>query len=137
MAARLALGKAVRFAGSLSQSELRSLYSSSDVLILPTSWREGFPTVLLEAMNAGLAIVVTPVAGVPDQLEDGVNALFTPAHDPVRLAELVCELIRDDALYARIAQANLRKISEYAPENVALDYDHILSSVIKQVPEPV
>jgi glycosyltransferase involved in cell wall biosynthesis len=129
-AARLGLNEAVRFAGFLSQSELRSLYSRSDILVLPTSWKEGFPTVLLEAMDAGLALVVSPVAGVPDQLEDRVNALFTPAHNPARLAELVQELICDKSLYAQMADANLRKISEYSPEDVAAAYGEVLSAVV-------
>lgn len=131
--ARLGLETAVTFAGFLDGADLHSLYRSSDIFIFPTTWREGFPTVLLEAMDAGLPIVVTPVAGIPDQLQNGVNALFVSARDPLGLAESIRTLITDASLFERMASANRRKIAEYRPEAVAVEYSGILESIVARM----
>lgn len=48
----------LRYAGAASDDELKQLYLSSDIFILPTLF-EGMPTVVLEAMGYGLPIIVT------------------------------------------------------------------------------
>ena len=45
------------------ESRLRGIYHSCDVLVVP-SYSEGLPTVILEAMASGLAIIATDVGGV-------------------------------------------------------------------------
>lgn len=125
LAEELGLGSKVRFLGRLPHCRLDQIFSSSDILLLPSA-REGFPTVLLEAMNAGLGIVTTPVGGVPDELEEGVNALFVPPGDAASLASSLRRLIEDANLYERMTQANLATIHDYRPELVAVKYSRIL-----------
>ena len=60
---RLGLDDYVTVAGYLAGSELSQRYREASVFVLPTSWDEGFPTVLTEAMDAGLPIITTPSAG--------------------------------------------------------------------------
>jgi len=48
----------------------------ADALIL-TSYHEGLPIVLLEALYVGLPIVSTPVGGVPDIVADGINGFLS------------------------------------------------------------
>jgi glycosyltransferase involved in cell wall biosynthesis len=55
----------VDFAGHVARDELARMYASADVFVLPT-YSEGFPTVLSEAMSAGLPIVTTPIRGSRD-----------------------------------------------------------------------
>lgn len=123
---------AVRFVGFVGGDDLQELYASSDVLLLPTWWREGFPTVLLEAMSAGLPLIVSPVGGIPDQLEDGVNAVFVPPHDPEKLAAAILDLVDDHELMRRMSLANRLKIQEYRPEVVAADYAEVLAWVARR-----
>jgi len=126
----LRLNDAVRFHGHVPHRELHEIYAQSDILLAPTRWREGFPTVLLEAMSAGVVPVVSPVAGVPDQLENGVNALFVPAESPEAVAEAVESLVAQPSLYDSIRRANVRKIEEYRPDVVARQYSKLLHSVM-------
>jgi glycosyltransferase involved in cell wall biosynthesis len=48
---------------------------NSDVYILPSE-DEGLPMAIIEAMRASLPIVSTPVGGIPEMIEDGVNGLL-------------------------------------------------------------
>lgn len=66
----------VSFEGQRDKRELPAYYSSGDVFILPSK-KEGMPNVVLEAMAAGLPIVMTPCQG-SDELIDG-NGFAVPA----------------------------------------------------------
>ena len=66
-AKQLGLDGKVRFTGW--QRDLRSVYDGLDVVCL-TSWNEGTPVALIEAMAAGRAVVATDVGGVRDVLEE-------------------------------------------------------------------
>jgi lipopolysaccharide/colanic/teichoic acid biosynthesis glycosyltransferase len=59
----------------------RPLYAAMDLLALP-SYREGFPTVPLEAAACGLPVVATRVPGCTDAVEDGVTGVLVPLRDP-------------------------------------------------------
>ena len=61
--------KGIFWHGWMSQQELSRLYSSCDVLVLP-SFEEGFARVLVEGAASGLALIATP--------ESGVEEFFTP-----------------------------------------------------------
>ena len=65
---RLGLEEVVRFTGW--QQDLRTVYGGLDAVCL-TSWNEGTPVALIEAMAAGRAVVATDVGGVRDLLDDG------------------------------------------------------------------
>lgn len=55
-------------------------YSMMNVYVLP-SYREGFPTGVLEAQSMGLPIITTKVTGCIDSILPGITGLFA-SHDP-------------------------------------------------------
>ena len=56
---------------------------------------DNLPTVIMEAMAAGLPIISTPLAGVPEMVEDGVNGELVPERDPAALADAIEQLLAD------------------------------------------
>ena len=86
----------VTVVGHLDPVRLAETYRNSDIFVFPTTWPEGFPTVLSEAMAAGLPIVTTRTRGSADHLEDGRHALFVPPNDPNAVARAVERLIEDE-----------------------------------------
>jgi glycosyltransferase involved in cell wall biosynthesis len=127
---RLGLENQVTIAGYLSGCELRDQYRAASLFVLP-SWSEGFPTVLAEAMDAGLPIVTTKIRGAADHLIAGENALFVEPRDVKGLATAMTKLLRDDDLRARMASANRKRIRMFAPETVARDYLGVLQEAIR------
>jgi glycosyltransferase involved in cell wall biosynthesis len=124
----LGLGRAVQLTGYLTSEELGALYHSADVFVLPT-YREGFPTVVTEAMAAGLPIVTTQTHGVTDHLDAGVNALFVPPRDAAETAAALDRLLGDRALRERMAHANRLKVEKFTPERVASEYLSALEQI--------
>jgi len=124
------LEQSVSLLGYLDSDHLSDIYRSTSVFILPTYFGEGFPTVISEAMSFGLPIVTTPIRGSRDHLRDGVNALFIKPKDPDAIANAVMRLLNDPKLCLQMHTANLDKIKEFKPENVAPKYVEIFSELL-------
>ena len=62
--------KNVEFAGGIPHNQIHKLYQSSKIFLL-TSFSEGEPTVIMEAMACGLPIIATSVGSIPIMIEDG------------------------------------------------------------------
>jgi colanic acid/amylovoran biosynthesis glycosyltransferase len=47
----------------------------------------------MEAMAAGLPVISTPLAGIPEMVEDGINGALVPDRDPPALAAALERLL--------------------------------------------
>jgi len=128
---RFGLAAHVTLAGYLQGEALRSAYRLADVFALPTYHAEGFPTVILEAMDAGLPIVTTRLRGMADYLREGENALFVAPRDPCALASALLRLLADAPLRAQMGAANRRALLQFSPDAVAREYLDILRQVAR------
>jgi glycosyltransferase involved in cell wall biosynthesis len=128
------LERYVRLLGYLQGPELARAYRTADVFALP-SYTEGFPTVLAEAMDAGLPIVTTGIRGAVDHLADGRNALFVPPGRVDLLADALDRVLVDEDLRREMAAANRDKVRDFAPNVVAADYLRLFDTVLKDPDE--
>jgi glycosyltransferase involved in cell wall biosynthesis len=106
---RLGLGERFRFLG-YREDPVRVLIAA-DVFCLSSRF-EGLPIALLEAMAAGLPVVVTAVGGVPAVIRDGQEGLLVPPGDPAALAAALGTL-RDPALRSRLAAAATERVQAF------------------------
>lgn len=97
--------------GFVDDEQLNQLYKESHVFVLPTRF-EGMPTVVLEAMTFGAAIVVTDV-GATRELVDETNGFIIPKNDAHALKEALYELrSADREKWQDMFQASQRKVEE-------------------------
>jgi glycosyltransferase involved in cell wall biosynthesis len=109
----LGLGGHVEFTGRIdSAPALLQRYREADVLVLPSLW-ETSPSVLVEAMCAGLPIVSTAVGGTPEYVKDGVNGILVPSRSPKAIAKALGKIIRDPELRERLGRAGHKLSFEY------------------------
>jgi len=80
--------EATYFLGHRSQADLRALYSTSDVFVIPSRY-EAFGLVALEAMACGLPVVATNQGGLPDFVSKEVGTVTTC--DPDALYDAVMQ----------------------------------------------
>jgi len=78
-----------------------------------SSLHEGMASSLLDAMAASRAAVATAVGGVPEAMADGETGFLVPPRDPGAMAERIIQLLRDDALRARMGKAALARVREH------------------------
>ena len=109
----------VAFVGAVGPRQKKNLLVASDILILP-SRNEGQPYAILEAMAAGLPVISTRVACIPETVRDGVDGFLIEPGDINSLAEKIGLLIRDEKLRYRMGQsARQRFLEEYTYEKFA------------------
>ena len=112
----LELQDRVRWAGPVPEAARH--FKGFDVLVL-SSRSEGTPIVLLEAMAAGVPLVVTRVGGIPDVVTPR-EALIVDAEDPGALADAIA-LVRDQprAAKERVDRAKVRFETEASTQRWA------------------
>jgi glycosyltransferase involved in cell wall biosynthesis len=114
LAANLGIADKIHFAGRLGEQDTLQEIARADILVL-TSFMEGLPIVLMEAMAIGTAVIASCVAGIPELVEDGESGLlFTPSNWD-ELAAAIRRLVDDDALREKLVRR--------ARERVAGEFD--------------
>ena len=111
----------VQYRGSISDSAaLQAELDQGDILVCP-SYAEGMPTVILEAMARGLAIIATDV-GATRELVDDENGHLIPTLtiEALQSALLAMSALSDQDLDA-MKIASLSRVSNYSWEQVSLD----------------
>ena len=109
---------------------VRLVYGAADLSVLPSD-EEGFSNVILEAMEAGKAIVATKVGGVPEAISDGVDGLLVTPKDSGALAEAMLKLLRDDDLRKRLGEAARRRArQEFSLDAMFAAYEKLYREVL-------
>ena len=100
----------VELAGVVIGRAKADLLARADVFVLATSYQyEGQPLAILEAMAAGLPVVATPRAAIPDTVEDGVTGLLVPEGDTDALVAALSRLANDPSLRRRLGEQGRRR----------------------------
>jgi len=116
--------------GWIGPAERDALLAAATVFALP-SRVEGLPVSMLEAMAHGLPVVVTPVGGIPDAIEDGVTGRLIPADDIDALAEALGALLDSPEAAAAMGDAARAAIHEtYEAEAVAARVGDLVESCL-------
>jgi glycosyltransferase involved in cell wall biosynthesis len=92
----------VHFLGA--RRDLGNILAAIDIFTMPSFW-EGLPLSMVLAMGAGLPVVASRVAGIPEVVHDRVSGLLVDAGDASQLTRALGLLMRDDALRARLGAA--------------------------------
>ena len=108
-AKRLGIWGNVQFLGYQSQAQVRELLKRTDAFVM-ASFAEGVPVVLMEAMAAGVPVVSTRIAGVPELVEDGASGYLVPPGEPRVVAEKAALLLDDAELRSRLGAAGREKV---------------------------
>lgn len=104
----------VRFLGY--RTDLHALLPGADLLLM-TSWFEGMPLALLEAMIAGVPIVSTPWLGARNMLSDGRYGFLTADFTPAKVATEIQRAMR----YPGIRKAIADRAANYVRETYDID----------------
>jgi glycosyltransferase involved in cell wall biosynthesis len=111
LADSLGLADCIVFEGWQSQNQLPSFYERADAFVLST-FAEGIPVVLMEAMAMEIPCIATQVAGIPELVRDGIDGLLVAPSDEHGLAGAVTRLMDDPKLrldLGRAARAHILK----------------------------
>lgn len=117
----LDISRNVVFRGWIPETEIAKELSTAAVFCLP-SYDEGLPMGILEAMSSGVAVVATPVGGIPDVLFHEDNALLVDPGDIEGLSTQLTRLLTDKVLRKRLADKALQQSGRFVPGKVAEEW---------------
>ena len=106
-AAQLSVEDRVRFLGFVNQSQLPSIYKSSDLFVLPSDY-EPFGVVVNESMLCGCAVVVSDRVGAGHDLVRPENGFVYSCGDVDALAALLAQLTTNPAKVKQMGEASER-----------------------------
>lgn len=123
------MGVAVTFHGWLDRSDdrLKELFARSSIFVFPSE-AENFPTVLLEAMSAGMAIVTSNAGGCPEVV--GEAAMLIPPRNAGAIRRSVDELINKSSLIERLAAAGVERAAGFRWDSVARRYIELYEQLV-------
>ena len=100
-AATLRIQDRVHFLGA--RRDLGNILAAIDLFAMPSYW-EGLPLSMVLAMGAGLPVVASRVAGIPEVVKDGVSGLLVAPGDVADLAAALNRIVHDDTLRVLLGQ---------------------------------
>jgi glycosyltransferase involved in cell wall biosynthesis len=121
-----ALRHLVEITGPLPHAQIVHTLRRMD-LYVSTSYQEGMPNGVLEAMACALPVVATDADGTPKLVQDGVTGYLCPMGDLGALAARCSMLIEQPTLRQHMGQAGrLRVQQHFHPEQEAVAVETIL-----------
>ena len=113
--ARLGIAQRVQLSGWLGSEQVHDHLVASRIFV-STSFMEGLPVVLMEALALGRPVVATYLAGIPELVVPGENGWLVPASDVDALARALRE-----ALTAPLAE--LQRMGAKGRAHVQAEHD--------------
>ncbi len=113
LVASFGLEETVVFLGYVSGEEKLKLMSGCQVFVFPSTYGEGMPGVVLEAMYAGCALVTTPVGGIADFFRSPDMGVLLESDTPEHIADQIESLVSDRSHLEHVLAGN----AAYAMEN--------------------
>lgn len=101
------------------QSDVHPFYQQAHLLMnlsRPDEWVETFGLTALEAMSYGLPVIVPPVGGIAEIVEDYVTGFRISCYQQQEMIMRIHELMLDDQLYHRMSKAALEESQCFQPE---------------------
>jgi len=95
--------------GHLAAADVRAELESACFAVAPSEWFENAPFAVLEAMAAGRPVLTTPLGGLPELVENGVEGEWVPASDDAAWTEALQRALDDPARLRRMGAAAERR----------------------------
>jgi colanic acid/amylovoran biosynthesis glycosyltransferase len=115
--AQLDLQSCVELPGAKPQHEIREHLAAATAFVLPSvidpdGGMDNLPTVIMEAMAAGLPVVSTSIGGIPEMVIENETGFLVPPDDVAALAGAIERLLDDIGLARRFGERGFQRASE-------------------------
>jgi glycosyltransferase involved in cell wall biosynthesis len=87
----------IRFCPPVTAEQVVSVLSHYDALLVPSTWLETGPLVVLEAFAAGIPVLGSRLGGIAELVTDGVDGLLLPTNDIEAWKEAITTLVQNEA----------------------------------------
>ncbi len=125
---RQAEGLPVKFRGILQRSELAPAFANLDYLVIPSTWYENSPLILLQALATHTPVVISDVLGMTEFVDNEVNGFHFKRGDQNSLTVILQKIADDPDMASRMSAATsyARVPADMARDILALYAEHDL-----------
>ena len=120
----------IEFTGSLSHRQVGQYLTKSRIFAAPSinlsDDTEGMPTVLLEAMAAGIPIITTDAGGIGDVVINSYNGLVVEQRNTEELAEKILLLLENPKLRIKLAHNGVKHVEQFTYKIISQKYEEII-----------
>jgi len=117
----------VKFLGFVQGKVLTDLYASAKIFVFP-SIAENFPVVLLEAMNAGCAVITSDAPGCMEVVSGA--GIVTPVGQAAPIRDALARLIADPEEIARLRMLGHKRVAQVATPLIAKQFEDFYNHVL-------
>ena len=108
----------VKFLGAISHQQILELYKDGycfvqHSIVAPNGDSEGTPVAILEAQAAGLPVVATRHAGIPDVVVHGQTGFLVEEHDVISMSNYMLAVAQDINRARQMGQAGRERVKKH------------------------
>ena len=86
------------------RKKLKAFYLDANVFVLPTYFpREAQPVSIIEALNAGVPVIATNHASIPDLVKDNINGLLVEIKSPADIQSALSKLLQNKEIWLNMS----------------------------------
>jgi len=114
------------------RNDYKTYLMSSRFLLNPSLGFEDLPYVILEAMSLGIPAIGTNIAGIPEEIADGITGIVIPAGDEAALKDAIIKLLADEGTTRQMGQAaKTRYLEMFTIDKMIGNYISFYDKLIK------
>ncbi len=117
------------------RSDMPSVLSSANLIVLPSYYGEGLPKILVEAAACGRAVITTDMPGCRDAVIPNCTGILVPPRDSEKLAKAIKQLLCNEDLRKQMGTSG-RQLAEklFSIELVVQTHLRLYQELLNKVP---
>lgn len=119
LAGDLGLRQKIIFAGY--RHDIMDLMNAFDIFVLPSTFKEGLPVVILEAMAAKKPVIATSVGGNPEIVINGETGTLVLPENPDKLADAIIYHLNNPEISKQMGEKGYARVKKYFSLTQMLD----------------
>lgn len=106
-------------------NDMPKLFTSIDLAVLPSTYKEGIPRFLIEAASCGKPLVATDIPGCNEIVRNGKNGLLVPINNPEALLCSINQILSNPELHRKFSIASRELVKNKYTDTIV--YNQFLS----------
>lgn len=130
-------GNKIRFVGSKTHEELKTIYASADIFVAPSITakdgdQEGLGLVMLEAMASGLPVVASRSGGIGEVIQNKINGLLCDEKNITQFTENINFILNNSKFQQQLIANELATASRYDYGTQAKFYTETINNIYRR-----
>ena len=126
---RLDIAKNVKFTGSISKGRLRKIFSKSDMFLLASDY-EGFGISVIEAMSAGIPVVVNDIDSMKEIVKNGINGFRVNFKNHAETSRIIAKALRNKKTMLKVGNSARNYAKFFDWSRVIQDLERVYGELI-------